>query len=232
MKLCRGAMAYLAVGLLTTAVSAQMRMTESTAPAYGKYVAKAGAGEKVLWVPHTPYDLDTEQFDLADGSYICVFATGAPGVIVLDAWRNGPENEAPIFVRLVLKVGGPGPDPGPGPNPGPDPQPLSDWAKLAHDNKSLINQRSRGLAATVGDNFQATAAAIAAGVITSKDAAIADLHARNQRAWGTGGEADWRDWLYKIGREVDRSEDAGKLNDIKLYGLVLRDIGTGLKHGE
>ena len=226
-----GYLAGLAFASYALCAYGQMRITELKLPAYSMHVFEIPDGEPPLFIPQKPLDLVIKQYKLCDGmGYICAFATGPPGQIVIDAYRNGEPGQMPVFVRLIATVGVGPVDPVDPVDP--DPPPLGAWAKLALSAVETIPEQSRVLIPTIAANFQATASAIAAGVIKTKPAAIQDLHERNQRAWGANGEADWRDWLYRVGREIDRVEDAGKLESVITYGQVLRELGKGLAaHG-
>ena len=163
-----GCLVGLALAAYTTCAFGQVKTAEITLAPCDYYVFAVPAGEPPLFVPIQPVELKIQRWALADGSYMCTFATGPAGrQIVVDAYRNGKPGEMPIFVRLIAKVEGDAPTPPPGPNP----PPLKGLAKQIYESAAKVDRPDD--AAKMAAAFGGVASAIAAGGITTLEDARA-----------------------------------------------------------
>ncbi len=126
----------------------------------------------------------------------------------------------------------PGPVP-PGPTP-PGPTPIPDgklgFTKLGFEEGSKVTDPFRSKAAAVADNFDGTAAAIAAGTIKTVEAANAEMVAKNRATIGDAGRAAWLPFFTSWQAAADAAIRAGTLKaSVDDYAAVYRATADGLR---
>jgi hypothetical protein len=162
---------------------------------------------------------------LADPKTTVVTSAKAGRYRILAYSGNGDGPSEPVVVTVV--VGGAPPIP-PGPNPPePDPQPtppnLTGFAKLAFDKSRVYTAAERG---KVADNFEGTAARIAAGelrTVADANAALKDENARDVN------RTTWLPFFQAWAAEADAQNKAGTLRTPDEYAQAFRDTAEGLR---
>lgn len=173
-------------------------------------------------------DVKATTFDLKTGGKITVW-NGSPGSYLIYGAESGGTQ---FQFTYEIKDDGPPTPPIP-PDPDPDepddpPSPSLGLAVVARDAASKIGNKGRHLIPEIAANFRATASAVAAGGIKTRQDAYLTIQGKNRKTLGDL-VSTWTVWLYDVGDAVDALEDGGHLGTVKQYGTALDEIAEGLE---
>ncbi|MCA9184655.1 MAG: hypothetical protein R3E01_10315 [Pirellulaceae bacterium] len=128
----------------------------------------------------------------------------------------------------------PGP-PEPSPPPGPDaptpppPEDLQGIARVAYEAVAQLTPASRALAPKIAANFQASAAAIAAGTVRSVDDALRQVQAANASTLTGVTRESWAPALETIGLRWTELINAQVIRTVKDAEKQLREVSRGMR---
>lgn len=132
----------------------------------------------------------------------------------------------------TIRIGGPAPPIPPTPIPPVPPEPIPDgklgFTKLAYTEATKLTDKSKTLA--IADNFEGTAAAIAAGTIKTVDAANTDMVTKNRAVLSDPERTVWLPFFRAWSDAADAALRAGTLRPIAAeYAEIYRATADGLR---
>lgn len=166
--------------------------------------------------------VDVELAPTVDGTFVW---TGPPGRYLIAG------KEAVRFQKIYEIRGGAGPAPPEPAPPGPTPAPPTNWGLTgkAEEWAAEIQPEGRPLILAIAKNFEAAAAAIGSGAVTTLTGATKLVADANARTFGADSTKYWRSWLARVGFTVDTLEDQGKLTTASQKAEVFQEIAAGLR---
>jgi hypothetical protein len=190
-------------------------------------------GQLIAWCLDSP-----KQF-IAWGDS-AAFASGTPGRYTFTLFVAGLSTDQKSMqtatAQKTITVGQPGPGPnppvppGPGPTP-PGPTPGPDRFGLTAAVSALaakVDASARAIAPALAANFEAIAAQIQAGTLTTMDAVRQATLDRNRASEGEQATL-WAPFFFSLNTSVNQLIDAGKLTSIQDVRDAWLAIAAGLR---
>lgn len=164
-----------------------------------------------------------------------VFTVEAVGTgrVELMVVKDGAKTPADVFRQLLdANVGPLPPPPGPGPKPPPPPDPVVPdklgFVALAKSQAQQVHEASRGLASQLADNFESTAAKLAATAGMTIDQANAEMVQKNRTTLG-GNRAAWLPWFQAWQALAEKHNQSGAMTTKEHYVTAYQETATGLR---
>ncbi len=127
-------------------------------------------------------------------------------------------------VAVVTIAGAPSPGPGPGPAPIDDA-----FARIAATEIAKLDQAAKSKAVAIADNYDAAAAAIAAGTGVDVETVLGSLRDKNRAATTVAERQSWLPFFEAWKSEADRRAAAGTLTNLDDYAAAFRTTAAAIR---